>query len=155
MEMKATKRAMAAVICGLVISAAPVFAQDNQTAPPAAQGDQQPGPGGPHHGRGAMEEHRIEHMTKALNLTPDQVTQVKAIDASAHDQMRALHEDTATAPADKKAKMMAIREDSMTKVRSLLTDEQKTKFDAMQARMKEHQEERHGEQGPPPPPPAQ
>ena len=43
----------------------------------------------------------------------------------------------------------------MTKVRSLLTDEQRTKFDAMQARMKEHQEERHGEQGPPPPPPAQ
>ena len=139
------------MVCGLVMSAASVFAQDNQSTPATTQGDQTPG--GPHHGHGQMEEHRVEHMTKALNLTPDQVTQVKAIDASSHDQMRALHEDTATAPADKKAKAMAIREDSMTKVRALLTDDQKTKFDAMQAKMKEHQEERQGQQ--PSAPPAQ
>ena len=156
MEIKATKRVMAAMVCGLVMSAVPVFAQDNQSAPATTQGgEQQPGPGG-HHGHGKMEEHRIEHMTKALNLTPDQVTQVKAIDASSHDQMRALHEDTATAPADKRAKMMAIHEDSMTKVRALLTDEQKTKFDAMEAKMKERRDERHGgEQGQPTAPPAE
>ncbi len=152
MKIKATKRVMAVMVCGLVMSAAPVWAQENGSAPATQGSDQQPGPGGPggqHRGHGQMEEHRIEHMTKALNLTPDQVTQVKAIGASSHDQMRALHEDTATAPADKRAKMMAIHEDSMTKVRALLTDEQKTKFDAMQARMKEHREEQHGEQGPP------
>ena len=154
MDIKVMKRVTAAVVCGLVISAAPVFAQDNSSTPATTQGDQAPGPGGPH-GRGQMDERRIEHMTKALNLTPDQVTQVKAIDASEHDQMRALHEDTSTAPADKRSKMMAIRQDSTAKVRALLTDDQKTKFDAMQAKMKERQEERRGEQGPPPPPPAQ
>ena len=154
MDIKATKRVMAAMVCGLVMSAAPVWGQDNGTA---AGTQDQTAP--MHHGgegRGDREEHRLEHMTKALNLTPDQVTQVKAIDVSSREQMRAVHEDTATAPADKKAKMMAIHEDSMTKVRALLTDEQKSKFDAMQARMKEHQEERHGgEQGAPTAPPAQ
>ena len=93
-------------------------------------------------------------MTKALNLTPDQVTQVTAIDASEHDQMRALHQDTATAPEDKRTKMMAIRQDSMTKIRALLNDDQKTKFDAMQAKMKERQQEHQG-QGAPEPPAAQ
>ena len=83
------------------------------------------------------------------------MTQVKAIDASEHDQMRALHQDTTTAPADKRAKMMAIHQDSTTKVRALLTDDQKTKFDAMQAKMKDRLEEHQGEQGAPPPPPAQ
>ena len=162
MQLNGTKRMVAAMVCGLLMSAAPVFAQDNQSAPappPPAQGDQQPGPdgpgGGPHHGRGQMDERRIEHMTKVLNLTPDQVTQVKAIDASEHDQMRAMHQDTATAPADKRAKMMAIHQDSTAKIRALLNSDQQTKFDAMQAKMKERREERHGEQGPPPPPAAQ
>ena len=155
MKIKAGKQMFAAMVCGLVISAAPVFAQDNQSAPATTQGDQQPGPGGPHHGHGQMDERRIEHMTKALNLTPDQVTQVKAIDASEHDQMKALHEDTATVPADKRAKMMAIHQDSTAKVRALLNSDQQTKFDAMQAKMKEHQEERRSEQGQQSAPPAQ
>ncbi len=153
MEIKTTKRMMAAMVCGLVMSTAPVFAQDNQSAPATTQDNQQPGGG--YRGHGQTDDRRIEHMTKALNLTPDQVTQVKAIDASEHDQMRALHQDTTTAPADKRAKMMAIHQDSTTKVRALLTDDQKTKFDAMQAKMKERREEHQGEQGAPPPPPAQ
>ena len=146
MKIKGMKRVMAATVCGLVLGAAPVFAQDNQAAAPAPQDQPM------HHGegRGNMEEHRIEHMTKALNLTPDQVSQVKAIDQTSHEQMRAVHEDTSTQPADKHAKMTAIREDSMTKVRAVLNDEQRSKFDAMQAKMKEHREDRRGEQGPPP-----
>ena len=154
MKIKGTKRVVAAVICGLVMSAAPVFAQDNQATPSTTQDQSAPSQGGEHHGPRGGDEHRIEHMTKALNLTPDQVTQVKAIDMSTHDQMRALHGDTSMQPADKRAKMMAIHQESTTKVRAVLNDEQKSKFDAMEARMKERREE-HGEQGPPPPPPAQ
>ncbi len=154
MEIKATKRVMAAMVCGLVMCAAPVFAQDNQSAPATTQqGDQQPGGG--YHGHGQMQERRIEHMTKALDLTPDQVTQVKAIDASEHDQMRALHEDTTTAPADKRMKMMEVHLSSTAKVRALLNPDQQTKFDAMQARMKERQEEHQNQQGAPSAPPAQ
>lgn len=152
MKIKGTKRVVAAMVCGLVMGAAPMFAQDNQAAPSTTQ--DQMAPQGEHHGPRGGDERRIEHMTKALNLTPDQVSQVKAIDMSTHEQMRALHEDTSTQPADKRAKMMAIHQESTTKVRAVLNDEQKTKFDAMEAKMKQRREE-HGEQGPPPPPPAQ
>jgi protein CpxP len=104
--------------------------------------------GGRGGGQGRMQERQLEMMTKELNLTPDQVTQVKAINADSEKQMLALRDDTATAPADKREKMMAIRQGSMAKVKALLTDEQKTKLDAMMAKMRERREEG----GPPPPP---
>ena len=44
--------------------------------------------------------------------------------------MMALHEDTTTAPADKHAKMKAIHEAQTAKIRAILTDDQKPKFDA-------------------------
>jgi Spy/CpxP family protein refolding chaperone len=55
--------------------------------------------------------------------------------------MMALRDDTSTPQADKRAKMMDIRKSSDDKIRSLLTDEQKTKFDAMQAKMQERMKE--------------
>jgi Spy/CpxP family protein refolding chaperone len=51
--------------------------------------------------------------------------------------------------------MMAIHQGEDAKVKSVLTDEQKAKYDAMQAKMREHREEHSGDQpAPPPPPPA-
>ena len=97
------------------------------------------GQGGPRDGgRGGMQGHQIEFLTKKLNLTPDQVTQVKAIDADTWKQAKALREDTTTADADKRTKMMEIHKASQDKIRALLTDDQQTKFDAMQAEMREH-----------------
>ena len=96
----------------------------------------------------------IEMMTKRLNLTPDQVTQIKAIDADTMSQMKALREDTTTAKADKRSKMMEIHQASQDKIRNVLTDEQKTKFDAMQAKMKARRQNHRGGAGAPPPPPA-
>ena len=87
-------------------------------------------------------------LTKELNLTPDQQTQVKAINDDSRSQMMALRNDTSTPQADKRAKMMDIRKSSDDKIRALLTDEQKTKFDAMQAKMQERMKEhRQGAQG--------
>ena len=147
------RRMMAVVVCGAALSTASMLAQDNSgSAAPAGQSDQM-GPGGPGGPRGGhMEERRLEMMTKQLNLTPDQVTQVKAIEADNRTQMRALHEDTSAAPADKHAKMMAMRDASQAKVRAILTPDQQTKFDAMEARMKERMQNRD-QGGPPPPPP--
>jgi Spy/CpxP family protein refolding chaperone len=48
--------------------------------------------------------------------------------------------------------MMEIHKASQDKIRALLTDDQKTKFDALQAQMREHRG--HGGDGPPPPPSA-
>jgi periplasmic protein CpxP/Spy len=135
------------------LSALPAKAQDPAAPPPPPP----PGQAGPEHGGrggpGRMEGRQLDFLTKKLNLTPDQVTQIKAIDDDSFKQMKALREDTSTAGPDRRAKMMDIRKASSDKVRAVLTDDQKTKYDALQAEMRERRESRGGD-GPPPPPPA-
>ena len=133
-------------LCTIALSTMPMMAQDNAATPPQGQM-------GNGHGRGG--EHQLEWMTKKLNLSPDQVTQVKAIDDSTRQQMMALRSDTSVAQADKRAKMMAIHQASQDKIRAVLNDEQKTKYDAMQAEMKARRESREGGQGGTPPAPQQ
>lgn len=128
------------------LSALPAMAQDPAAPPPPGQG------GGPR--GGGMRGHQVEFLTKQLNLTPDQVTQVKAIDADTWKQAKAVQDDASVAGTDKRAKMMEIHKASQDKIRALLTDDQKTKFDALQAQMREHHGNHGGGYGPPPPPPA-
>jgi protein CpxP len=123
----------------------PALAQD---APPPP-----PGQGGPPHG-GGMRGNQVEFLTKKLNLTPDQVTQVKAIDEDTMKQAKAVQEDTSLAGPDKRAKMMDIHKTAQGKIRALLTPDQQTKYDALQAEMRERQQNRGGPGGPPPPPPS-
>ncbi len=105
------------------------------------------------HGEGGPEK-RIEMMTKHLNLTPDQVSQVKAIQADSMTQAQGLRSDTTMSQADRHSKMMSIHEAAQTKIRAVLNDEQKTKFDAMQAHHHEHMKHGDGQTAPPAPPPA-
>jgi protein CpxP len=139
-------------LCTTALSALPVMAQDPA---PAATQDQAGPPNGGHRGAGEREEHQVEFLTKKLNLTPDQVTQVKAIDDDSRTQMMALRQDTTTPQADRRAKMMDIHKASQAKIRAVLTDDQKTKYDALQAQMKERRESREGGQGAPSSPPPQ
>jgi periplasmic protein CpxP/Spy len=139
-------------LCTTALSALPAMAQD--PAPPPTQ-DQAGPPNGGHRGPGQREEHQIEFLTKKLNLTPDQVTQVKAIDDESRTQVMALRQDSSTPQADKKAKMMDIHKASQAKIRAVLTDDQKTQYDALQAQMKERRESREGGQGAPAAPPPQ
>jgi protein CpxP len=127
------------------LSYLPAMAQDN-SAPPAAQSQD-----GPRHGYGG---HQVEFLTRKLNLTPDQVTQVKAINQDTWTQSKAIREDSSLAGPDKRAKMMDLHKASQDKIRALLSDDQKTKFDALQAEMKERRQNRGGGEEPPPPPPA-
>jgi periplasmic protein CpxP/Spy len=138
-------------LCTTALSALPAMAQDSAPATPQDQA------GPPHGGRGSgqREEHQLEFLTKKLNLTPDQVSQVKAIDDDSRKQMMALHEDTSIPHADKHAKMMDIHKASQDKIRGVLTDDQKTKYDALQAEMRERRENHQGGQGAPTPPPPQ
>jgi periplasmic protein CpxP/Spy len=137
-------------LCTTALSALPAMAQE-----PTAPAQDQAGPQHGGHDQGQREEHQIAFLTKKLNLTPDQVSQVKAIDDDARQQTMALRNDTATPKADKRAKMMDIHKASQDKIRAVLTDDQKTKYDALQAEMREHRESREGGQGAPPAPPQQ
>lgn len=123
------RMAMIAICCGALCSI-PVMAQDTQTAP-TPQGA---------HARG-MRGDRTAMLTKQLNLTADQQTQVKAIDDDTRSQMMAIRNDTSMSKADKRSKMMDLHKSSNDKIRAVLTDDQKTKFDAMQAKMQERMKE--------------
>ncbi len=163
----AKTRIAAVLVCGLLLggAASAMRAQDNTGSAPAGQTDGQSGPGG-HRGHGdpaQMEQRRLDMMTKHLSLTPDQVTQVKTIMDDSHAQMTALRNNNAAAngPAtnsaanggptsDQRAKMTSIRQTEQTKIRAVLTDDQKSKFDAMQAQARERRQN-GGNDGPPPP----
>jgi Spy/CpxP family protein refolding chaperone len=152
-------RSTALALCAFAIGTSPMWSQAPQEAPPPPPQNDGGAPP-PHPRMEHMQEHRIEMMTKHLGLTPDQVTQVKAIDKDGQTQMMALRQDTSIAPPDKHAKMKAIHEAQTAKIRAALTDEQKPKFDAMIAHQQERMEHRRGGEGPqgepmnPPPPPA-
>jgi len=121
---------------------AAAIAQDNTPPPPQDQG-QGPGPG-----QRRMDPNRqLERMTRQLNLTEDQQTQIKPILVDRQQKMEALFQDQSLSQEDRRAKMRSIRQDSQTKIEGVLNDEQKQKFEAMQ----EHMGRRRGGMGGPPP----
>jgi Spy/CpxP family protein refolding chaperone len=127
-------RAGALAVCAVALCATPMLAQGNST-PPQGQGGPghwggHGGPGG--HGRG------LAMLTKQLDLTPDQVSQIQGIYADEGTQMKALHEDTSMAQTDKRQKMFAIHKDSHERFMGVLNPDQKTKFEEFQAKMREH-----------------
>jgi Spy/CpxP family protein refolding chaperone len=133
MLRKAGMRAATIALCSGALCAVPMMAQNE--APAAPQGQMGP------RGRG-MEGRQLEMLTQKLNLTADQQTQVKAIDEDTGKQMMAVRNDASLSQDDKRTKMMSIRKSSSDKIRALLTDDQKTKYDAMQAEMRERMKER-------------
>ena len=71
---------------------------------------------------------QIDAMTKAVGLTDDQVTKVKAIQAESMKKMMALREAGGD-PQEMRPKMMEIRSAQQTQIKALLTEEQKPKYD--------------------------
>ena len=143
------RRIILALTCAAALST-PLLAQDPSSPPPPRQ----QGPNGDR--MGEMQQRHLEHMTRALHLSPDQVSQIKAIQEDSRRQMMGLRGDSSVQGSDKHASMMAIRDAQNTKVKAVLNDEQKAKYDTMQEHEREHRQE-HGEHGgdsqaPPPPP---
>jgi periplasmic protein CpxP/Spy len=128
MKKNAVRFLIAAV--ALAMLSLPALAQGS-SATPAGEGQ------GQHHGMPSVDE-RVQQMTKALNLSDDQQTKVKAILTDQRDQMMSLKQDTSAAPTDRRAKFHEIHQNTQQKIRDVLTDDQKTKFDQMQERHKEH-----------------
>ena len=124
-------RAGAVALCSAVLCAVPVMAQG--------------GNGGGGRGMMMSSDQRVANLDKAVTLTADQKTQIKAIyDADMKKMMdlRNSGEDRSTLMP----KMMAIRTDENAQIKALLTDEQKPKFDVYLAA----QPQGRGPGGPPP-----
>ena len=66
----------------------------------------------------------VEHLTKALDLTPDQVAKIQPIFDQAKPQLKAARQES-------KDKLIAIRESIQSQIRPILTPAQQQKFDAI------------------------
>ena len=110
-----------------------------------------PPPGEPHGGHHLPTvDDQLDHMSRRLNLTDAQKPRVKAILQDQRDQMKPVMDDTSAPREENQAKMRDIHEKSAAKIRDILTDEQKAKFDKMQGERREHMGEEHGQGAPPP-----
>jgi Spy/CpxP family protein refolding chaperone len=80
-------------------------------------------------GNGPRHHHKwgnsLEHMTKTLDLTPDQQAKIGPILEQAKPQMKAARQES-------KEKMKAIRDNVRSQIRPLLTPVQQQKWDAIQ-----------------------
>jgi len=136
MKRKVFNLALSALF-GLGVAIAAPQAQDTAATPQSSQPAErhQPDP-----------NRQVRMLTKKLNLTADQQNQILPILTSRQEQMQSIRADASLSPQDRRAKMRAAREDSDTKIRGLLTDDQKKSYDQMQQhmreRMQQHREER-------------
>src|SRR5262252_10802624 len=71
---------------------------------------------------------RVAEMTREVGLTPEQSTQIDQIIHQAHDEIKTIHEKT-------DADVDVVRQKTREQMRSLLTPEQKPKFEAWIQRM--------------------
>jgi periplasmic protein CpxP/Spy len=92
-------------------------------------------------GRMGNMDDMMQELTTKLNLTADQQTKIKSIMEEQHEQMRATMNDQSMSKEEKHAKMKSMHDSIHAKVREVLTDEQKPKFDTM---VKDMENNMHG-----------
>ena len=109
-------------------------AQDAATQESRAQAQTE---NGMHHEQRAGQ---LERLTKELNLTDEQKTQVKPILDEQSKQMRATQEDTSLSQDQKREKMKQIHQTTHSQINDILTPEQQKKFAAFKEQQKEHRE---------------
>lgn len=86
----------------------------------------QDGDGFAGHGwHGHQHQFALQHLTKSLNLTPDQQAKVQPLIDQARPQIIAIHKDAMQ-------KTQAIMDKTMAQIRPMLTADQQAKFDALQ-----------------------
>lgn len=126
--------------------ASSVVAQDTPPPPPPPGGGEQTPPGGGEErrrergGRGGMGL-PVERMTEQLGLTPEQVTQLEALNQEMRDKgrtmMREMFQGGGGDPMAMREQMKALFEESFTKLDVFLTPEQKEKVKGMRTELEE------------------
>jgi len=80
---------------------------------------------------------RVAEMTKEVGLTPEQIAQIDQIIHQAHDEMKTIHEKS-------DADVDAVRQRAREQMRSLLTPDQRPKFEAMILRWNQERKKQQG-----------
>jgi protein CpxP len=99
------------------------------------------------HRREADPQRQVNRLGKRLNLTEDQKNQILPILTERQQQMKSIHEDSSLSPQDRRAKMRSAWEDSDTKIKAVLNDDQKQKYDQMQQQRRERMQQHRQDQG--------
>lgn len=108
------KRNLLAITVGAALSLGSIAAL-------AEPGHEMGGPGGHRHGDWG---NPLEHLTKELNLTPEQQAKVAPIVGQAKPQIQQIHREAME-------KMRAVMENATAQIRPVLTPTQQQKFDAL------------------------
>jgi periplasmic protein CpxP/Spy len=124
---------------------AAAFAQQNPAPPPPSGGDQ---PQGQRRGMPSVDD-QVKMMSDRLNLTPDQQTKIKPVLEDQRTQAQALRKDESLSDDDRRSKMRTLRESTNSKIRDVLTDDQKKQFDEMQQQMRDRGRPQPGGDNPP------
>ena len=80
---------------------------------------------------------RVAEMTKEVGLTPEQNAQIDQIIHQAHDEMKTIHEKS-------DADVDVVRQRAREQMRSLLTPDQRPKFEAMVQRWNQEKKKQQG-----------
>jgi len=100
--------------------------------------------------RGPMSpDEQLKRMTKDFNLTADQQAKIKPILVDEQKKMEDLRNDSGDDRQTMRGKMMQIRQDSNQRVRALLDDKQKEKFDKQEQEHEDRMQNRRGGPGGP------
>lgn len=136
-------------VCTFALSGLLVLGMAGSVA--VAQEDAAPPPqnSNMHGHRGMNPDRQLQHLTKKLNLSADQQSQIKPILDAQQQQMQQVMQDQSVAGPDRHQKMMAIHQDTSQKIEAVLNDTQKQQYEAMQSQ-RGHRGMRHqqGEQPP-------
>ncbi len=129
MNRKAFSLLTGMLLGSFVMGSAVVQAQTPATpAAPTAPGVQPATPGA----RPVMRD-RTEVLSQRLNLTDDQKTKIKPILDEQTKKLMDLRSEKDLKPEDRRAKVMAIRDESDAKIKAILTPEQWEKYPRMPA----------------------
>ena len=130
------KQITTGILAGLLLLGLAAFAQQQNPsgqAPPS--GDQ----GQARHAMPSVDD-QLKNLTDKLNLTADQQAKVKPILQDTQTQAQAVMKDSSLSQDDRRAKMRSLHESSSAKIRDVLNDDQKKKFDDWQQEMRrQHQ----------------
>ncbi|MDR3444007.1 MULTISPECIES: hypothetical protein [Dyella] len=115
------------------------FAQ--QAAPSTA-------PAGNQHMHKFDAQSQLQHLTKQLQLTPDQQAKIGPLLQQRDQQLQAMQGDASLKPADRRAKAQSIMQDTQSQIGGVLTQEQSDKWKAMREQAMERAQEKRGQKVP-------
>lgn len=126
--MSKTLPLVASLLIALGASGAALAQDTSAAAAPAGamQGHRQPDP-----------EHQAQHLTKMLNLTPDQSNKIAAILQQRQQQFTALKSDSSADPMAQRQKMRDLMKSSQSQIDAVLTDAQRQQWQAQREKMRQ------------------